>query len=141
MDNSILDTIKKLLGIAPEYDVFDLDIITHINSVFMILNQIGVKPEKNFHITGRDEVWSDFLDEDDDFNGVQTYVYLRVSLLFDPPNSGVLHEAKERQIEEYEWRLYFQAESKKPCPAKVDFEDSKYRRIREEGFTCADPDS
>lgn len=116
MGESILNTIKKMLGIDADYDVFDLDIISHINGVFMILNQIGVKPNKMFHITGPDETWADFLDESDDLNAVQTYIYLRVALLFDPPNSGVLHEAKERQIAEYEWRLYFQEESKNPSP-------------------------
>lgn len=107
---SILDSIKKLLGIESEYDAFDTDVIIHINSVFMVLNQLGVGPKDPFVIRGRDEQWSDFDPNIGLVEAVKSYMYLKIRLLFDPPNSGVLHEAMERQISEFEWRLNIQAE-------------------------------
>lgn len=117
--DSILQSVKKLLGIYPAYDVFDTDIIISINTAFMVLQQLGVGPDRPYTITGSDETWSDFSSEMADVEAVKTYIYLRVKLLFDPPTSGVLHEAVERQISEYEWRLLVQAEhfrSHKPDP-------------------------
>lgn len=108
--DSILISTKKMLGVDPSYDAFDLDIITDINSVFMILNQLGVGPDNAFTITGEEETWSDFYSENGSMPLVQSYVYLKVRLMFDPPTTGVLHEAMERQIKEYEWRLNLQAE-------------------------------
>lgn len=109
--DSILLTIKKLLGDDEYYEVFHTDIITAINTSFMVLNQIGVGPKRPFSISGVDEKWTDFMgDAISDFEGVKSYIYLRSKLLFDPPNSGVLHEAMERQTKEYEWRLLVAAE-------------------------------
>lgn len=107
---SILDSIKKLLGIESDYDAFDTDVIIHINSVFMVLNQLGVGPEKPFVIHGKDEQWSNFDPNLEMVEAVKSYMYLKIRLLFDPPNSGVLHQAMERQISEFEWRLNIQAE-------------------------------
>lgn len=107
---SILDSIKKLLGIESEYEAFDTDIIIHINSVFMVLNQLGVGPEVPFVIHGKDEEWTSFDPRIDLVEAVKSYMYLKIRLLFDPPTSGVLHEAMERQIGELEWRLNIQAE-------------------------------
>ena len=111
-ENSILLSIKKLLGIESEYDCFDVDIIIHVNSVFLVLNQLGVGPEEPFEIFGDEEEWTDFfsLSESIPINLVKSYMYLKVRLLFDPPNTGVLHEAMERQVQEFEWRLKVQAE-------------------------------
>lgn len=106
MNDSILLTIKKMLGLEKDYDAFDLDVITNINSVFTILMELGVMNSKTFYIRGDDEVWSDYLGEENRFlELVKTYIYLKVRLMFDPPQSGVLHQAMERQISEYEWRL------------------------------------
>lgn len=108
--NSILQSIKKLLGIEKDYESFDTDIIIDINSVFMILNQLGVGVF-GFTITGPDETWGDFLGDDLSYlQLVKTYTYLKVRLMFDPPSTGVLHEAMERQVKEFEWRLNVQAE-------------------------------
>lgn len=109
MTDSVLLTIKKLVGLDPDYTAFDLDIVVAINGAFMILNQLGVGPEKPFVITGADETWSDFSTEISQIELVKNDIYLRVRLVFDPPNTGVLHEAMERQIEEFEWRLMMQA--------------------------------
>lgn len=109
--DSILQSIKKLLGIDSNYNVFDTDIMIAINSVFMVLNQLGVGPSKCYSIAGSEESWTDFATSIECLSAVQPYVYLRVRMLFDPPTSGVLREAMERQITEYEWRLKIQAES------------------------------
>lgn len=108
---SILTSIKKLLGITEEYEHFDSDIIMHINSVFMILNQLGVGPENGFHITDKFATWTDYLPEDNkNFESVKTYVYLKVKLLFDPPMSSAVMEAMKQMISELEWRLNVEAE-------------------------------
>jgi hypothetical protein len=108
---SILTSIKKLLGIAEEYTHFDSDIIMHINSVFMILNQLGVGPEKCFRITGSSEIWDDFILDEIDLESVKSYIYLKVKLLFDPPLSSSVSDSMNRMISEFEWRMNVAAES------------------------------
>lgn len=111
MEESILISIKKLLGIAREYSHFDTDVIIHINTAFMSLNQLGVGPKEGFSIKDEKTKWKDFID-DERLNAVQTYIYLKVKLVFDPPlNSSVL-ESNKQMINELEWRLNVQAESK-----------------------------
>lgn len=111
--NSILTSIKKLLGIAEEYDHFDMDIIMHINSVFMILTQLGVGPSEGFVIDGADDEWNDFIDDAVKLEMVKSYVYLKVRLLFDPPDRSTVMDAMNRQISEFEWRLNVAADSGK----------------------------
>lgn len=103
--DSILKTIKKLLGISDEETHFDTDIIMHINSVFSILHQLGVGPDESFSIQDDTATWDDFIEDDNNFNDVRTYIYLKVRLLFDPPSSSSVMSAMERQISELEWRL------------------------------------
>lgn len=110
--DSILDTIKKLVGLDKNYGAFDMDLIVAINGVFMILNQLGVGPNKSFSIAGPNETWNDFSLDIDSMQLVKNDIYLRTRLLFDPPDTGVLHEAMERQIAEFEWRLKIQAEDR-----------------------------
>lgn len=107
---SILDSIKKMIGVDKDYGAFDVDLIIAINGVFTILNQLGVGSEKEFAITGPDETWLDFFGVTDEISLVKPYMYLKVKLIFDPPSTGVLHEAMERQISEFEWRLAIQAD-------------------------------
>lgn len=103
---SILTSIKKLLGIAEEYEHFDNDIIMHINSVFMILTQLGVGPSKGFVITDSSASWDDFLPEGGEkLQAVKTYMYMKVRLMFDPPTSSAVMESMNRIINELEWRL------------------------------------
>lgn len=109
--DSILTSIKKLLGIAEEYDHFDRDIVTHINTVFMVLTQLGVGPNSGFSIKGNTETWSDYLGNSTDLEAVKTYVYLKVRLIFDPPISSAALDSINRSISEFEWRLNLQAES------------------------------
>lgn len=106
MEQSILTSTKKILGIAEDYTVFDLDIITHINSAFSILTQLGVGPAAGFMIDDATAVWTEFIVEEDfQYNSVKSYVFLRVRQLFDPPSTSYLISAVERQISELEWRL------------------------------------
>lgn len=109
--DSILTSIKKLLGIAEEYTQFDMDIIKHINTVFMILTQIGVGPPEGFSITGADETWDKFLSGSTNLEGVKTYVYMKVQLMFDPPTSSAKLDSANRVINELEWRLNLAGES------------------------------
>lgn len=102
---SILTSIKKLLGITEDYEHFDPDIIMHINSVFMILTQLGVGPEDGFAINNKETTWSEFTNDDKKIEAVKTYVYMKVKLLFDPPTSSSVVEAMNRSISEFEWRL------------------------------------
>lgn len=104
--DSILTSIKKLLGITEEYNHFDADIIMHINSVFMILTQMGVGPSEGFAITGSSETWDKFLpDSGPKLEAVKSYVYLKTRLLFDPPTTSAVMEATKSMISEFEWRL------------------------------------
>lgn len=108
---SILTSIKKMLGITEEYEHFDADLIMHINSVFMILTQLGVEPEKGFSISGKDEVWTDFIPEEGRLELVKSYMHLKVKLLFDPPLGSAVIEAMNRMISEFEWRLNSEIET------------------------------
>lgn len=108
---SILDGTKSALGLDSEYQVFDPDIIMHINSVFSTLAQIGVGPKTGFMITNSQSKWEDFLVGDILLNNVKTYTYLRVRLLFDPPTMGYLVNAIQDQVKELEWRINVQAEA------------------------------
>ena len=103
---SILTSIKKLLGISAEYEHFDADLIMHINSVFMILNQLGVGPPDGFYITNSFATWDEYTEDKKTIEAVKSYVYLRVKLLFDSHSmTSTLIESYNRQISELEWRL------------------------------------
>lgn len=108
--DSILLTIKKLLGFTPEYDAFDTDIIININMTFNILNQLGVGPSTGFSITGPDETWDQYISDMRKFEMVKTYIYLKVKKIFDPGTSSALNAAIDEQIKELEWRLNIQTE-------------------------------
>lgn len=102
---SILTSIKKMLGITEEYTHFDADLIMHINSVFMILTQLGVGPSEGFSIKGAEETWNQFLPEEQQLELVKTYMHMKVKLIFDPPLGSAVIEVMNRQISEFEWRL------------------------------------
>lgn len=108
---SILNSVKAFVGISDEETHFDPELIVHINSVFSTLRQMGVGPEKTFNVNDENDIWNDFID-DDDFNEVKTYVQLRVKMIFDPPSSSSVIDAFERQIKELEWRLTVSASNK-----------------------------
>lgn len=109
---SILTMVKKACGISEEYEVFDTDIIMHINSVFMILNQIGIGPATGYRIEDKYNTWSEFIPVDDlRFEAVKTYMCSKVRLVFDPPSSSITTECLKQIIAECEWRLNLAAES------------------------------
>ena len=109
---SILTSIKKLLGIGDDYNHFDADIIMHINSVLAVLTQLGVGPSEGFSIEDDTTTWGEFIPDDPRLNTVKSYMYLKVKLLFDPPSSSTHAEAMNRVISEFEWRLNVAAELK-----------------------------
>ena len=102
---SILTSIKKMLGITQEYTHFDADIIMHINSVFMILHQIGVGPDGGYYIEDETATWADFLGDPTVLQMVKSYMYMKVRLFFDPPANGTVMKSIEQLIAETEWRL------------------------------------
>lgn len=127
MDTSILTGIKKILGIPEDYNVFDLDVITHINSAFSTLTQLGIGPAAGFMIEDESAVWADFIADDFQYNAVRTYVYLRVKQVFDPPTTSYLVAAFNEQIKELEWRLNSHREETgwiDPDPVVVDLEET-----------------
>lgn len=112
MNESILTSIKAQLGIQEEYTAFDQQLIMHINSVFMVLNQLGVGPAAGFVISDKTSVWCDFLPSDKNLEATKSYVGMRVKMLFDPPTTSVVAESMNRMINEFEWRLNAETESK-----------------------------
>lgn len=110
MDESILVSIKKLLGIHQDYDEFDVDVIISINSVFSTLYQIGFEPARDYSISGPDEKWTDLCEDPGLINLLKPYIYQKVRLIFDPPNNSFLLNSIQDQIRELEWRINIQAE-------------------------------
>lgn len=108
---SILTSIKKLLGMTEDYTAYDDQIIIHVNSVFMILTQLGIGPEDGFTIKDKEAIWNDFVSDETKLELVKSYVYLKVKLLFDPPSNSSVIESINRQINEFEWRLNVKSES------------------------------
>lgn len=106
LGDSILKTIKKMIGPSVDYDYFDNDLIIHINSAFSILNQLGLGNDETFAITGTSETWQDFLGNNHKFlEMVKSYIYLKVKVIFDPPTSSFVLDAYNKQIAELEWRI------------------------------------
>lgn len=111
MENKILDDVKVGIGLMPEYTAFDEILTIHINSVFMILTQLGVGPSDGFRLSTGSETWTAYLpDGFENFESVKSYICLKVRLLFDPPSSSTHLNAINESIKELEWRLNFEAE-------------------------------
>lgn len=112
LEDSILKSTKKLLGIADDYDAFDLDVVMNVNSAFMSLRQLGVGPDAGFLVQGDLETWGDYFGAEGftNFEMVKTYVYLKTKLAFDPPQTSFGIEAIKEQIREHEFRLNHEAE-------------------------------
>lgn len=105
MEQSILKSVKKILGVNPNDTSFDLDILTHVNSAFSTLNDLGIGPPEGFMIDDDETLWVDFIGADPRLNQVRTYVCLKTRIAFDPPTTVYLIGALDRQIAELEWRL------------------------------------
>ena len=118
MIDSILTSIKKLLGLTEEYTNFDDDIIMNINAVFMDLEQLGVGPQEGFSIEDDTASWTDYIDIEKEpekttlLAAVKSYIHLKVKLQFDPPLSSAVEKAINARIDELEWRLNVKAETK-----------------------------
>lgn len=105
MEGSILNDIKKLLGIPEDVEDFDKDIIISINTVFFSINQMGIGPLKCFSIQNKDAKWRDFSDRFD-MEALKTYIHLKVKMLFDPPANNQLAESYNNTIKELEFRIH-----------------------------------
>ena len=110
--DSILTSVKKIIGISEEDESFDTDLIIHINSVLMILNQLGVGPEDGFSITDKYAVWTDVIGDNKFIEAVKTFVGLKVRLIFDPPTSSAVLDSINKTISELEWRINVMVENK-----------------------------
>lgn len=110
--DSILISIKKLLGITEEDTSFDTDIVIHINSVFSELTQIGFGPKEGYFITGKDNLWSEVIQDKKTLEMIKTYIYLKVKIIFDPPLSSSTLETYKQEVQRYEWRINSEVESK-----------------------------
>lgn len=104
--DSILTSIKKLLGITEEYTQFDQDIIIHINAVFLTLFELGIGPSTGFSIADDSTTWNEYISDNDTLlNAVKSYMYLKVKMLFDPSLTSSVTELMKEQAKEFEWRM------------------------------------
>lgn len=104
-DESILTNTKKILGLAEDYEAFDFDVVTHINSTFSTLDQLGIGPEGGLVIEDKTSTWDELAVAPGWLSMIKTYTYLKVRMLFDPPSTSFTQEAMNKQIAEHEWRL------------------------------------
>lgn len=110
-NDSILTSIKKLMGLTEEYDAFDQDILILINSVLFELEQIGVKAKEGFTLSDKTAVWSDYSDDDRLLNALKPYIYMKTKLTFDPPTSSGALDSMNRIIDRFEWRINLYADT------------------------------
>lgn len=110
-NDSILTSIKKLMGLTEEYDAFDQDILILINSVLFELEQIGVKAKDGFVLSDKTAVWSDYSDDDRLLNALKPYIYMKTKLTFDPPTSSGALDSMNRIIDRFEWRINLYADT------------------------------
>lgn len=108
---SILDTIKKMLGIDAEDDSFDDDIIVILNSSILSLSQMGIGPSNGFVVTSVDDKWTDYITGTINLEGVKTYLYLKSKLIFDPPTTSNIVDAFNNTLKELEWRMMLAVET------------------------------
>lgn len=113
MEESILNSVKKLLGLDATYDAFDQDVIIGINAALFVLMQLGVGPSSGFVVKGAEEKWSDFAGEATDLEAMKQYVYLKTRIAFDPPSNSSVMQAIKDLCAEYEWRLNVQVDPAK----------------------------
>lgn len=110
LNQSILASIKQMLGVTDDVTAFDNELISHINSTFLSLNQLGVGSDDGFYITGYNEIWSQFVNDPRLADPAREFVYLKTRLIFDPPASSVVSDACNQRLQEIEWRLNVLAE-------------------------------
>lgn len=110
--DSILNSVKKLLGYEPEYVEFDPDILININSAIFTLRQLGIGPDYPYSIESEDETYEDYLGYDSglEVHAVKMYLYYKTKLGFDPPSNSYMIDKIKEELRELEWRLIFQKE-------------------------------
>lgn len=123
MEDSILLSVKKVLGVAIEDEAFDLDILTAINTILMAIRQFGVGKQESFNVVDANSKWSDFADKIDDLAALKTYVELRVRLIFDPPSSSAMIDVIKETIKECEWRIYITENYNEPLNKETEVID------------------
>ena len=109
LEDSIFVTIKKMLGLDDEYKAFDPDMLTHINTALMILQQLGIGPEDGMIVTGYDETWAEFFEPGQMFEAAKSYIYIQVKMVFDPPTNSFVLDSLQKTSDMLEWRLKEQA--------------------------------
>lgn len=133
MDDSILQSTKKYLGIDIACDSFDMDVMLHINSAFAVLYQIGVDSAKNARVEDASVTWVDIFANDEELlRLIKDYVFLRVRVIFDPPTSSFVLEAINKQIAEFEWRIKIEAEGTFDEVSEEFTKNSRRRRRKHE---------
>ena len=115
---SILDSVKKVLGLNSDYTEFDIDVTMHTNMALATLTQLGVGPSTGYSIDDSTSQWTDFTPQHYLLGPVRSFVYLSVRLIFDPPSTSFVIEAIEKQIAELGWRINVMAEQP-PIPSGV----------------------
>lgn len=125
--DSILTTIKKMLGIHEEIEDFDMDLIVFINSALAELHQLGIGPKDGFQISGKEETWKQLYNGRKIFNDIKTYVFLKVKIIFDPPQVASLNTAYEKQLKEVTWRLNTKREDEEWTRPEL---DQKIQQLR-----------
>ena len=111
--DSILTSIKKLLGIDKEDTSFDGELIIHINSVFALLRRMGIGPSDGFLIEDSTNTWDEYITEGTNpiLASVKTYMHLKTKLVFDPPTNSALLQTMKEEIQEFEWSLNFEVDA------------------------------
>ena len=109
---SILDDTKKLLGLDSSYTAFDTDVIVHINTVLSIISQLGLGSDGGMSIVDNTVTWTNLFGSDPTLNYIKSYVFMRVKMMFDPPQTSFAIEAYNNQIKELEWRINVNREDK-----------------------------
>ena len=110
IQDSILETIKNLIGITSECTDFDANIMVHINSAIMRLRQLGIGPQRGFSVRDASTTWNEYIDDIDLYEAVKDYIHLKVKIVFDPPTSSYVLEAMNKKIKELEWVLQTEKE-------------------------------
>ena len=109
---SILDTIKQLLGIPTDDDSFDTDVKVNINTAIFNLSQIGVGPANGYIVTSNTQMWNDYIGASlINLEGVKNYIYLKTKLVFDPPTNSTTIQAINDNLKELEWRMQLAVET------------------------------
>lgn len=129
--DSILASVKKLIGIDEDDDAFDADLIMHINSSFLVLSQLGVGPDEGFYINDDSAVWTDFISDNMLLlNYVKTFVYLKAKLVFDPPSSSIAVQSMQEMVREHEWRIVHENEKNISSESTTPLDITKERSVK-----------